>query len=57
MPIQDLDVRIINAATGELSRQLTIDPMQVQSYSDVLTHRARLKVRARRDSNSQPSDP
>src|SRR4029077_5845543 len=28
MPIQDLDVRIINAATGGLSRQLTVDPMQ-----------------------------
>jgi hypothetical protein len=26
MLIQDLDVRIINAATGELIRQLTIDP-------------------------------
>jgi hypothetical protein len=24
--VQDLDVRIINAATGELIRELTIDP-------------------------------
>ena len=26
MLVQDLDVRIINAATGELIRELTIDP-------------------------------
>lgn len=26
MPIQDLDIRVINAATGELIRQLTLDP-------------------------------
>jgi hypothetical protein len=26
MLLQNLDVRIINAATGELIRQLTIDP-------------------------------
>jgi hypothetical protein len=24
--VQDLDIRIINAATGELIRQLTLDP-------------------------------
>ena len=26
MLVQDLDVRVINAATGELLRELTIDP-------------------------------
>jgi hypothetical protein len=26
MLIQDLDIRIINAATGDLIRQLTLDP-------------------------------
>ncbi|WP_201274452.1 hypothetical protein [Mycolicibacterium sp. CH28] len=43
MLIQDLEVRIINAATGELIRQLTIDPTRDYQPRNVPTGRPRKK--------------
>jgi hypothetical protein len=44
--VQDLDIRVINAATGELLRELALDPhtekaadlKKVRGYPDVLRH-------------------
>ena len=39
MLVQDLHVRVINAATGELLRELTIDPTRdYQPTGDPQTH-------------------
>lgn len=43
MLIQDLDIRIINAATGELIRQLTIDPTRNYQPRGVPTGRPKKK--------------
>ena len=44
MLVQDLNVRIINAATGELIRQLTIDPTRDYRPRGVPTGRPRKKL-------------
>ncbi|SBS79655.1 Integrase catalytic region (fragment) [uncultured Mycobacterium sp.] len=43
MLVQDLDVRIINAATGELIRELTIDPTRDYQPRGVSSGRPRKK--------------
>lgn len=43
MLIQELHVRIINAATGELIRELTIDPTRDYQPRNVPTGRPRKK--------------
>jgi len=43
MLIQDLDIRIINAATGELIRQLTLDPTRNYQPRNVPTGRPKKK--------------
>jgi hypothetical protein len=41
--VQDLDIRIINAATGELIRQLTLDPTSDYQPRGVPTGRPKKK--------------
>ena len=43
MLIQDLNIRIINAATGELIRQLTLDPTRDYQPRNAPTGRPKKK--------------
>jgi len=44
MLVRDLDVTVLNAATGEVIRQLTIDPTRDYQPRNVPTGRPRKKL-------------